>query len=297
MLWCSFFLNGCTRFVKCSWGMRSTSREVTLSVFIISRQIFVLCGLSCQPKRGRTFNGVWVQMWRNMKKRTVKVLKERDGTLSSLLKYAVVFMYLKWWPVPWMGTLPDSHDDGESPLLCWRWLDATGAPHPTWPRDICQRSCHIFWHSTECKWSWMSCGGGVWAPPLVRVWLCFPRLLVVGLWRAQMICRFLVRFLSSSFFFYLCDKVICGTMGKRQTQWLFVFVSMWKSVFTIKLIWYQVTASVCFFYVGGVDAEIILQKINALNTGVTHLYQLLQLIHLHQIQFPDFIRWQNQPQS
>lgn len=203
----------------CSWGMRSMSREVTLSVFIISWQIFVLRGPRCQPKRGQTFIWVWVQMWWNMKKKTVKVLKERDDTLSSLLKYAVVLVYLKWWPVPWMQTVPDSHDDVQSPLLCWRWLDATGAPHSTWPQDICQRSGHIFWYSTECKWRWMSCGGGTWAPPLVRVWLCFPRLLVVGLWRAQMICRFLVRFCFCFLFFIsVTNLFVTFVVGKVATS-------------------------------------------------------------------------------
>lgn len=234
----------------CSWGMRSMSREVTLSVFIISWQIFVLRGPRCQPKRGRTFIWVWVQTWWNMKKKTVKVLKERDDTLSSLLKYAVVLVYLKWWPVPWMQTVPDSHDDVQSPLLCWRWLDATGAPHSTWPQDICQRSGHIFWYSTECKWRWMSCGGGTWAPPLVRVWQCV--FLDCWLW----VCdghRWFVGFWFV-FVFVFCFLSLWQIyllhllLGKWRPRWLFVFVSMWKSVFTIKLIWYQITASLSAFF-------------------------------------------------
>lgn len=83
-----------------------------------------------------------------------------------------------------MGTVPTPMMTGKV-LSCvdGDLMQQGGAPHPTWPQDICQRSGHIFWHSTECKrmlnelW-----GEGRERPPPSggSLMVCFPRLAGCG---------------------------------------------------------------------------------------------------------------------
>lgn len=167
--------------------MHSMSREVTLSIFIISRYIFVLSDPSCQPKRGRTQSSLGGNVMEYQK--TTKKSWKRGMAPSSRLKYAVVLVYLKWWPVICALNRNRSFRAGwwrgkSSLMLMVTWCNRgpTSCVAPGYSAEN-----HIFRNSTECKWIWMSCVGGTWAPPLVRVWLCFPGLLVVVLWRAQVI--------------------------------------------------------------------------------------------------------------
>lgn len=221
MSWCSFFLNDCTCFVMFVRNMQ----YVTLSVFIVSQQMFVSVVWAIQLIQDERFIEFGYKRDRICGKVQQNILKERAHILSSLLEYAVVLVYLKMAAcalvLPWMGSNPSSNVDGD---LKQQGPHCTQT-HPMWPRDICQWNGHIFWHSTACKWSQMRRGSPT---------ACFPVLLVLGLWWAWLFWLWFRVFFCMFVCFYLCDKAICDTMGEQRSQWLFVFVSMWIC-FTIKL--------------------------------------------------------------
>lgn len=179
MLWCSFFLNDCTCLVMFVRNMQ----HVTLSVFIVSQQMFVSVVWGLELIEDERFIEFGCKHDRICGKAQQNALKERAHILSRLLEYAFVLVYLKMAAcalvMPWMGSNPSSDDDGKVPSSVDGDLKQQGPrctqAHPMWLRDICQWSGHIYWHSTACKWSQMRRG---------KTTACFPRLLVVGLWWA-----------------------------------------------------------------------------------------------------------------
>lgn len=184
-------------------------QHVTLSVFIVSQQMFVSAVWAVELIQDERFIEFGCKCDRICGKVQQNILKERAHIPSSLLEYAVVLVYLKMAAcalvLPWMGSNPSSDDDGKVLSSVDGDLKQQGPrwtqTHPMWPRDICQWNGHIFWHSTACKWSQMRCGS-----PTV----CFPILLVLGLWWAWL--------------FWLWFRVFFGC--------LFVFISVTKPFVT-----------------------------------------------------------------